>query len=75
MELLRAVASRPYRWFSSGRLVALEARLHSRRHREDEELYSQQVGCKVDRCLRICLRGDQVSVAQRDLIDLDGRAV
>ena len=46
-----------------GGLVALEAREHRRRHRQDEELGAQQVGGELDRRLRVRLGGGQVSAA------------
>ena len=49
-----------------GGLVALEAREHRRRHRQDEELGAEQVGGELDRRLRVRLGGGQVSAAHGD---------
>ena len=49
-----------------GGLVALEAREHRRRHRQDEEPRAEQVGGELDRRLRVRLGGGQVSAAHRD---------
>jgi hypothetical protein len=48
------------------RLVALEARKDCCRHSEYEEPGAKQRGSELDRLLRVCLGGDQVSAAHAD---------
>src|SRR5437868_9854003 len=44
-------------------LVALETRQHCRRHPQDEELGTEQIGGELDGLLGICLRGGQIAAA------------